>query len=146
MNHSQRTKNTLERSHSFKHFEDITAWQKARSLTKAIYALTEKNNSFCRDFDLVRQARRCAVSTMSNIAEGFERDGNREFVNFLSIAKGSCGELRSHLYTALDQDYVSRDEFEQLRNQATEVSRVITGLMTYLRRSKVKGMKFKESS
>ena len=143
MNHIRKARTGLEKSRSFKRFEDITAWQKARSLTNVVYEITKRNGCFFRDFDLVRQIRRCAVSTMSNIAEGSERDGNREFVNFLSIAKGSCGELRSHLYAAVDQKYLSQEEFDQVLRQAAEVSRVIAGLMTYLRGSKVKGQKFK---
>ena len=83
-------------------FEDITAWQKARALTSAIYT-DSRTGSLAKDFALRDQLRRATVSIMSNIAEGFERDGNREFVQFLATAKGSCGEVRSQLYTALDQ-------------------------------------------
>ncbi len=82
-------------------FEDLIAWQKARELTKIIYAVT-KQGEFSRDFGLRDQIRRSAVSIMSNVAEGFERGGRSEFHQFLVIAKGSCAELRSQLYTALD--------------------------------------------
>ena len=81
---------------------------------------------------------------MANVAEGFERDGDKEFVNFLSIAKGSAGETRSLLYVALDQGYVSEGEFEELSSQLVECSRVISGLLSYLRSSDLKGLKFKK--
>src|SRR5579862_7957610 len=92
-------------------FEDIIAWQKARELTKDIYSAT-KVGAFARDFGLRDQVQRAAVSTMSNIAEGFERGGDNEFIQFLSHSKGSCGEVRSQLYVALDQAYISGQSFE----------------------------------
>ena len=98
---------------------------------------------FVRDYGLRDQICRASVSTMSNIAEGFERDGDKEFVQFLSIAKGSSGEVRSQLYVALDQDYISENEFNVLYNKTTENSRMISGLMKYLQQSKLKGRKFK---
>jgi len=98
---------------------------------------------FVRDYGLRDQICRASVSTMSNIAEGFERDGDKEFVQFLSIAKGSSGEVRSQLYVALDQDYISENEFNVLYNKTTENSRMISGLMKYLQQSELKGRKFK---
>ncbi len=91
---------------TFKKFEDIKAWQKSRELTNEIYEATAQGD-FARDFGLKDQIRRAAVSIMSNIAEGFERSGTGEFVQFLAIAKGSSGEVRSQLYVALDQQYLS---------------------------------------
>src|ERR1041385_6990093 len=87
-------------------FEDIIAWQKARVLTKEVYAMAGSGD-FKRDFGLRDQIQRAAVSTMSNIAKGFERGGDKEFIQFLSHSKGSCGEVRSDLYVALDQGYIT---------------------------------------
>jgi four helix bundle protein len=128
---------------TFKKFEDISAWQKSRELTKEIYSVTGQGN-FSRDFGLKDLIRRASVSIMSNIAEGFERSGTGEFMQFLATAKGSAGEVRSQLYLAFDQDYISRARFEALANSATQISRMISGLMSYLRKSRVKGTKFKK--
>jgi len=103
-------------------FEDFIAWQKARKLTRGIYRATNLP-SFSRDFGLKDQIRRSSVSIMSNIAEGFERGRPSEFHQFLSIAKGSCAELRSQLYVALDADYISEDHFHQIMSAATETGR-----------------------
>ncbi|MBC8458033.1 MAG: four helix bundle protein [Deltaproteobacteria bacterium] len=127
---------------TFKTFEDIEAWQKARELTREIYIVSNLG-SFSKDFGLRDQIRRASVSIMSNIAEGFERGGTREFVQFLSVAKGSSGEVRSQLYVAVDQCYIDKDTFEHLFNLTTETSRMIAGLMNYLRKSKLKGSKYK---
>lgn len=108
-------------------FEELVAWQKARDLTKAIYEATRRG-PFARDFELARQIQRAAVSVMSNIAEGFDRANRNEFSQFLSIAKGSCAEVRSQLYVALDIEHVDADEFEILRAKAEETSRVLGGL------------------
>jgi four helix bundle protein len=96
---------------SFKTFEDIEAWQKARRLTRDIYAIS-KDGAFSKDFGLRDQIRRTSVSIMANIAEGHERSGTGEFVQFLSMAKGSAGEVESHLYVALDLGYLDKSTFE----------------------------------
>jgi len=115
-------------------FEDLIAWQKARELTTKIYEAS-RHGQFSRDFELAGQVRRAAVSVMSNIAEGFEREGQREFRQFLSIAKGSCAELRSQLYVALDCEYLSEGDFTNLLKKAEEVGRIIGGLRRSIRRN-----------
>ena len=127
---------------TFKSFEEIEAWQKSRELTRAIYAVSNKD-LFSKDFGLRDQIRRASVSIMSNIAEGFERGGRGEFLQFLSVAKGSAGEVRSQLYVGLDHDYISKETFDRLFALASETSRMIGGLMNYLRKTKVKGVKYK---
>ena len=126
---------------TWKRFEDMESWQKARKLSAAVYRFTS-TGPCTKDFALVRQVRDAAVSIMSNIAEGFERDGTREFHQFIAIAKGSAGELRSQLYVALDVGYVTTETFDQLYEAVTEVSRMLAGLMRYLQRTEIKGHKF----
>ncbi|MCL4241386.1 MAG: four helix bundle protein [Dehalococcoidia bacterium] len=117
-------------------FEDLLAWQRARDLTREIYGLTG-TKPFRYDRSLVDQVRRAAVSVMSNIAEGFERQESvAEFGHFLNIAKGSCAELRSQLYVALDADYIAPDHFNRLKAQAEEVSRITAGLKSAVSRRK----------
>jgi len=123
-------------------FEDIDAWKKARELTQSIYQIT-LTGEFARDFGLRDQIRRAAISVLSNIAEGFERDGNKEFLQFLSLAKGSCGEVRAQLYIALDQAYISAPEFRGLVEKTLEVSRLIAGFMKYLSTSDMRGSKYR---
>ncbi|HQU82197.1 MAG TPA: four helix bundle protein [Pyrinomonadaceae bacterium] len=127
---------------TIKRFEDLEAWKMAREVTKEIYRLS-KNDIFYRDYGLRDQICRASVSIMSNIAEGFERDGKKEFVNFLSIAKGSSGEVRSQLYVALDQNYISEQEFSFAFNKTEQNAKIIAGLINYLNQSNVKGLKFK---
>jgi len=127
---------------TFKCFEEIEAWQQARHLTRQIYTCTNAGQ-FAKDFSLKDQIRRASVSAMSNIAEGFERDGSAEFVHFLSIAKGSTGEVESQLYVALDQNYITQNQFDEFRQVTGSVKRLSAGLMTYLRHADVKGVKFK---
>jgi len=129
---------------TFKKFEEITVWRKSRELTKLVYEAT-KREKFARDFALRDQIRRASVSIMSNIAEGFERSGTAEFNQFLATAKGSAGEVRAQLYVALDQCYLEHDFFDKLTFLATEVSRMTSGLMKYLRQSGIKGTKFKKA-
>jgi four helix bundle protein len=123
-------------------FEDIEAWKKARELTKKIYGLTERGN-LARDFGLKDQLKRSSISIMSNIAEGFEREGDNEFRQFLAIAKGSVGELKAQLYVALDAGLISPEEFSGLMSLSDETSRLIAGFMRYLKHSTHKGSKFK---
>ena len=128
---------------TFRTFEEIEAWKKARELTRELYTISNQG-SFSRDFGLRDQIRRASVSIMSNIAEGYERSGNREFAQFLAIAKGSAGEVRAQLYVALDQAYITPEKFDQLSTLATETARLISGLMSYLRKSGFKGTKYKD--
>ena len=113
-----------------------------RELTKEIYTITQAGD-FANDYGLRDQIRRAAVSVMSNIAEGYERNGNREFLQFLSQAKGSIGEIKTHLYVALDVGFISNVDFERLFNDATKVGQLIGGLMKYLMESEFKGSKYK---
>ena len=116
-------------------FQDLVAWQKARVLTAEIYQLTTQG-PFARDFGLRDQIQRAAVSVMSNIAEGFERGSRAEFHQFLVIAKGSCAELRSQLYTALDVSYIDNETFERVSLLAEEVSRILGGLRSSIARQR----------
>jgi len=126
-----------------KYFEDLDVWKEARRLTQQVYGATE-DSRFSRDFGLRDQIRPAAVSIMSNIAEGFERGGNQEFIQFLYIAKGSCGEVRSQLYVALDQEYVGRKLFDQMFNSLKRLSGMISNLIDYLKGSRMRGEKFKK--
>jgi four helix bundle protein len=125
-------------------FEDMLSWQKAREVTKRVYDLSKKGD-FAKDFDLREQMRSASVSIMSNIAEGFERGGDKEFIQFLSTAKGSCGEVRSQLYVALDQSYITPVEFNNLYTGAVEVGRLVSGFMGYLKQSDLRGNKFRKA-
>jgi len=120
-------------------FEDFIAWQKARKLTREIYKATNLLE-FSRGFGLKDQIRRSAVSIMSNIAEVFERGRASEFHQFLSIAKGSCAELRSQLYVALDVAYITDNQFEQLMSAASEVGLVIGGLRVSVEKRRSPGV------
>ena len=119
------------------------AWQKARELRRNIYRYS-KSGEFARDFALRDQIRRASISITSNIAEGFERGGNREFLQFLTNAKGSCGEVRDQLYAALDEEYVSAADFDTLQESCLEVGRLIAGFMDYLAKTEVRGQKFRD--
>ena len=118
-------------------FEDLIAWQKARDLTKSVYDFT-LSGGFRKDLSLRDQLRRSAVSIMSNVAEGFERGGRSEFHQFLSVAKSSCAELRSHLYVALDARYLEKQGFARLMGQAQEVARIVGGLRAAVQRQRDK--------
>ncbi len=127
---------------TFTHLEGIEAWNSARALARAIYTCS-KGAKASRDYSFCDRVRRAATSVMLNIAEGFERGGNREFVQFLGVAKGSPGEIEALLYVALDQGDISQGEFESMRAKNTSTRRLIAGLMHYLRRSGMRGMKYK---
>jgi four helix bundle protein len=122
-------------------FEDIDAWKKARELSREVYTIT-RAGEFARDFGLRDQIRRAAVSVMSNIAEGYERDGNAEFRHYLYIAKGSAGEVRSQLYVALDAGHIDEPTFNRLTGLALDTTRLIRGFIRYLDQSGMDGPKF----
>jgi four helix bundle protein len=120
-----------------KTFEDLHVWQDARLFVKSIYELTSRE-IFKKDYGLKEQIQRAAVSIMNNISEGFERDNNKEFRNFLGYAKGSAGEVRSMLYVALDLNYISRDEFDENYKRAVGIITQISNFKKYLRNYVVK--------
>lgn len=122
-------------------FEDIEAWKRSRLLTKKIYDCT-KRRGFDKDFGLKDQIRRASVSAMSNIAEGFERGGNQEFFQFLATAKGSSGEVRAQLYVALDQGYITRQQFDDMDRDAEAIGKMVGGFMGYLKTSELRGNKY----
>jgi four helix bundle protein len=124
-----------------KSFEELPVWQKARELVNYVYKLTRKD-AFSRDFSLVDQIRRSSASVMNNIAEGFERGSNTEFIQFLYISKGSAGETRTQLYIASDQEYISKDEFKKGFDLCRDVSGQLSGLIDYLKGSRMEGEKF----
>ena len=130
---------------SIERFEDIEAWQAARQLRQTVYRLT-RLKPFASDFALVDQIRRAAISIGANVAEGFERGGNREFIQFLSHAKGSAAEVKDELYCALDQSYLSRDQFDEAYRLAYATSRLLGGFMTYLRKAELSGHKFSSAA
>ena len=118
----------------FESFEEIKSWQKARVFNKKIYEVTD-NHNFKKDFDLVRQIRRASISISSNIAEGYERNTDKEFIQFLYYAKASAAEVRSQLYLALDLKYLSEIEFEELFNEVSDITKLISGFIKYLNKS-----------
>ncbi|HEY0944918.1 MAG TPA: four helix bundle protein [Opitutaceae bacterium] len=126
-------------------FEELECWKRGRILRQTVYRYTRRNQ-FLADAALLNQIRRAAQSVTSNIAEGFEREGNREFIQFLSQSKGSVGEVKDQLYTALDEHYISQDEFDAAYALADETTRIVGGLMGYLRNASSAGSKFKHPS
>lgn len=125
-------------------FEDIVAWQKARELVKEVYRMSS-NGKFAKDYGLRDQLRRASVSIMLNIAEGFARKTNKEFIQFLVIAHGSAAEVQSALYIALDQEYISQMQFEALYKRTDETSKLIMGFSNYLRNSSTNSHNSKNS-
>ena len=126
-----------------KDFEELTIFQNARELSKKIYPVTNKD-SFKSDFRFVQQIRAAAGSIMDNIAEGFERTGNKEFINFLYIAKGSCGEVRSQLIRANDVGYLTPEEYDELYSDCRKLSAAIMKFIKEIKSSDLTGAKFKE--
>jgi four helix bundle protein len=127
---------------TIKRFEDIVAWQRARELLKEIYSISQKQ-SFSANYSLKNQMLSSSGSIMDNIAEGFERGGKIEFIHFLTIAKGSAGELRSQLYRSLDQMHIDEALHTQLTGMAEDISKMINGLIKYLNQTEIKGEKYK---
>ena len=127
---------------TFKSFEEMEVWQKTRGMVSEIYKVTN-TMGFSKDYNLVNHIRKSAVSVASNIAEGVERDGNRELINFLYIAKGSCGEMRCQLFIAMDLKYLDYEKFRDLSEKAKEISRSLNKLIKYLKESDLKGRKYK---
>ena len=113
-------------------FEDLECWKAARILVNLVYKAVRNTPTFQKDFRLVGQITDAAVSSMSNVAEGFSRRSNKEFVQFLFISKSSATEVQSEAYVALDQNYISQDTFQQIYDQAEKVSKLDSGLITYL--------------
>ena len=113
-------------------FEDIDAWQEARKLVNSVYEAINSSTKFSRDYRLTNQIQGAAVSVMSNIAEGFSRRSNKEFIQFLFISKSSAAEVQSQLYVALDQNYITQDVFDELYNQAELISKMESGFIKYL--------------
>lgn len=124
-------------------FEDIIAWQKARTLCQQVFEYMNRGE-FARDYKLKDQINSSSGSVMDNIAEGFERDGKNEFRQFLSISKASCGEVQSQLYRALDRKYISQEEFNSMYSDCSQINKMIAKLMQYLNASEYKGTKFME--
>lgn len=126
-------------------FEDLEVWKKSREICQYIHTLT-KNEQFSRDFSLKDQIKRSGGSAMDNIAEGFEREGNKEFINFLTISKGSVGEVRSQAYRAFDYGYINKDELEFVIKETVLLSEKLGKFISYLRNSEYKGVKFKKEN
>ena len=115
-------------------FEDLKCWQEARKLRKMVSEITRRLH-IKRDIVFCNQIRSAALSVMSNIAEGFESNTDKEFINFLNYARRSCGEFRNHFYAALDDDYINAKEFETMYEQACTIGKLISGFISYLRKS-----------
>jgi four helix bundle protein len=126
---------------AIKRFEDLEIWQLSRVLCNDIFDIIQ-NTGLNRNFKLANQIDGSSGSVMDNIAEGFERNGNKEFIQFLSIAKASCGETRSQLYRILDRKFISEEEFEKVKYQTEQLSVKIHNLIDYLSKSEMKGSKY----
>jgi len=124
-------------------FEDLQVWKKARAFSKDVFQLTQ-TGLFAKDYELKGQINRSAGSIMDNIAEGFERSGKAEFINFLTISKGSCAETRSQLYRAFDRNYLDEITLKKFLTEGEEVGKMLSGFITYLNKTEVAGIKFKD--
>ena len=125
-------------------FEDLEIWKKARELCKLIQIYTQYER-FSKDFKLVSQIKGSSGSVMDNIAEGFERGGNKEFSQFMWISKGSCGETRSQLYRALDSEYINQNEFQVAYEITLDIPKMSMNFINYLNTSSIKGIKYKKT-
>jgi four helix bundle protein len=130
---------------TIKSFEEIEVWKKARAYAQKVFVLSI-SGTFVKDFSLKDQINASRGSIMDNIAEGYGRGGNKEFITFLSYARGSADESRSQLYRAFDRSHITEEAFTELRNEAIEISKMITGFMSYLQTSDIRGSKFREPS
>ena len=130
---------------TYKRFEDLPIWQEARAFSKIIFEVSKKGE-FAKEYRLCSQIHASSGSIMDNIAEGFERDGNGEFRQYLFIAKGSCGETRSQIYRAYDYGFLDEITFEELKNQSVEISQSISNFIDYLQNTEIKGLKYKQST
>jgi len=128
---------------TYTEFEDLPIWQEARAISKLIFEITS-DGAISRDFRFRDQIRSSSGSVADNIAEGFEREGNKEFIQFLSIAKGSAGEARSQVYRAFDNKYFDQSQLDNLIPKLKSLSANISNFMSYLKKSEYKGNKFKK--
>jgi len=126
---------------SISKFEDLEIWQLARSQANVLWQIYSYG-TFCKDFELRNQISKSSGSAMDNIAEGFERSGNKEFIHFLLIAKASNGEVRSQLYRALDRNHITIENFEELKSNCETISKKTTAFIKYLKESDLKGFRF----
>jgi four helix bundle protein len=130
---------------TIKSFEEIAVWKKARAFAQKIYLHSNKE-TFAKDFSLKDQINASSGSIMDNIAEGYGRGGNKEFITFLSYARGSADESRSQLYRAFDRKHIKEEVFAELLDDAIEISKMITGFISYLQFSDFRGSKFREDA
>lgn len=130
---------------TIRQFEELLCWQKARLLTQEVYAETFKSLKFKSDRGLCDQIQRASVSIMSNIAEGFERGTRQEFLNYLFIAKGSCGEVRAQLYVALDAGHLNIETFKRLNGLVQECSKLVSNFIQSIKVSEFKGLQYKQA-
>jgi len=123
-------------------FEDLNVWQEARTLANDVYKLILSNDAI-RDYPLKDQLNKSSGSTMDNIAEGFDRRGNKEFRQFLSVSHGSNGEAKSQIYRAFDREYITKEQLDELLKRIENISKMINGLINYLNRTELTGSKYK---